>query len=36
MSAGIYRYLNFNEVAEFMQGANKAKNIPLQNIVEVA
>jgi len=36
MSAEIYRYLNFNEVAEFMQGADRAKTIPLQNIVEVA
>jgi len=36
MSSEIYRYLNFNEVAEFMKGAEKAKNIPLQNIVEVA
>lgn len=33
MSSKIYRYLNFNEVASFMDGANKAKQIPLQNIV---
>jgi aconitate hydratase 2/2-methylisocitrate dehydratase len=36
MSADIYRYLNFNEIADFMQASEKAKNIPLQNIVEVA
>lgn len=36
MSAEIYRYLNFNEVAEFMKGAADAKKIQLQNIVEVA
>ena len=36
MASEIYRYLNFNEVAEFMHGAEKAKSIPLQNIVEVA
>ena len=34
MSAQIYRYLNFNEVASFMKGAERAKTIPLQNIVE--
>ncbi len=33
MSAKIYRYLNFNEVASFMKGAERAKAIPLQNIV---
>ncbi len=33
MSATIYRYLNFNEVASFMKGAERAKTIPLQNIV---
>jgi aconitate hydratase 2/2-methylisocitrate dehydratase len=36
MAGEIYRYLNFNEVAEFMKGAERAKSIPLQNIVEVA
>ena len=35
MSSEIYRYLNFNEVAEFMKGAEKARSIPLQNIVEI-
>ncbi|HEY0963329.1 MAG TPA: bifunctional aconitate hydratase 2/2-methylisocitrate dehydratase [Pseudomonadales bacterium] len=34
MSAQIYRYLNFNEVASFVKGAERAKTIPLQNIVE--
>ena len=33
MSASIYRYLNFNEVAEFMKGAEQAKLIPISNIV---
>jgi aconitate hydratase 2/2-methylisocitrate dehydratase len=36
MASSIYRYLNFNEVASFMEGAHKAKTIPLSNIVEVA
>ncbi len=35
MSSKIYRYLNFNEVASFMHGAEKAKMIPLQNILDV-
>ncbi len=35
MSAKIYRYLNFNEVAAFMKGAEQAKSIPLQNIRDV-
>jgi aconitate hydratase 2/2-methylisocitrate dehydratase len=35
MSAKIYRYLNFNEVASFMKGAERAKTIPLQNIRDV-
>ncbi|MGV3592536.1 MAG: bifunctional aconitate hydratase 2/2-methylisocitrate dehydratase [Gammaproteobacteria bacterium] len=34
MSAQIYRYLNFNEVASFVKGSERAKTIPLQNIVE--
>ncbi len=32
----IYRYLNFNEIADYMEGAENAKNIPLTNIQEVA
>jgi aconitate hydratase 2/2-methylisocitrate dehydratase len=36
MAGSIYRYLNFNEVASFMDGAQRAKTIPLSNIVEVA
>ncbi|HWK53700.1 MAG TPA: bifunctional aconitate hydratase 2/2-methylisocitrate dehydratase, partial [Hyphomicrobiales bacterium] len=36
MADSIYRYLNFNEVASFMEGAERAKTIPLNNIVEVA
>jgi aconitate hydratase 2/2-methylisocitrate dehydratase len=35
MSAQIYRYLNFNEVAAFMKGAERAKTIPLNNIRDV-
>ena len=36
MADDIYRYLNFNEIAEFMEAAERAKNIPLTNIQEVA
>lgn len=35
MSAEIYRYMNFNEIEEYMKGAANAANIPLQNIQEV-
>jgi aconitate hydratase 2/2-methylisocitrate dehydratase len=35
MSSQIYRYLNFNEIASFMKGAEQAQNIPVQNIAEV-
>jgi len=35
MSDEIYRYMNFNEIAEYMKGAENAANIPLQNIEEV-
>jgi len=34
MASTIYRYLNFNEVASFMKGAERAKTIPLANVVE--
>jgi aconitate hydratase 2/2-methylisocitrate dehydratase len=36
MSAQIYRYLNFNEVAAFVKGSERAKLVPLQNIVNAA
>ena len=36
MSDSIYRYLNFNEIEDFMEAAERAKNIPLTNIQEVA
>lgn len=36
MSANIYRYLNFNEIAEYMDAAERARKIPLTNIQEVA
>ena len=35
MADDIYRYLNFNEIAEFMEAAERAKNIPLTSIQEV-
>ena len=35
MSDEVYRYMNFNEIADYMEGAENAKNIPLQNIQEV-
>ena len=35
MSDEIYRYMNFNEIEQYMQGADNAKNIPLQNIQDV-
>jgi len=35
MSDDIYRYMNFNEIDQYMKGAENAKNIPLQNIQEV-
>ena len=36
MADNIYRYLNFNEIASFMEAAERAKSIPLTNIAEVA
>ena len=36
MSDNIYRYLNFNEIEDFMEAAERAKNIPLTNIQDVA
>ena len=36
MSDSIYRYLNFNEIEDFMMAAERAKNIPLTNVQEVA
>jgi aconitate hydratase 2/2-methylisocitrate dehydratase len=35
MSDQIYRYLNFNEIAEFMKGAENAPDILVRNIVDV-
>ena len=35
MSAEIYRYMNFNEIEEYMKGADNASNIPLQNVRDV-
>lgn len=32
MSDEIYRYLNFNEIKSFMEGAENAKNIPVMDI----
>jgi aconitate hydratase 2/2-methylisocitrate dehydratase len=36
MADSIYRYLNFNEIASYMEAAERAKQIPLTNIQEVA
>lgn len=36
MADSIYRYLNFHEIADFMEAAERAKNIPLTNVQEVA
>lgn len=36
MSDSIYRYLNFHEIADFMEAAERAKNIPLTNVKDVA
>lgn len=36
MSDTIYRYLNFHEIADFMEAADRAKNIPLTNVKDVA
>ena len=36
MADTIYRYMNFNEIADFMEAADRAKNIPATNVQEVA
>jgi len=36
MADSIYRYLNFHEIADFMEAAEHAKNIPLTNVRDVA
>ena len=36
MADSIYRYMNFNEIADFMEAADRAKNIPATNLQEVA
>lgn len=36
MADNIYRYLNFNEIASFMEAADQAKRIPLTDVREVA
>jgi aconitate hydratase 2/2-methylisocitrate dehydratase len=35
MADEVYRYMNFNEIEDYMKGAENAVNIPLQNIQEV-
>jgi aconitate hydratase 2/2-methylisocitrate dehydratase len=35
MADSIYRYLNFHEIADFMEAAERAKNIPVTNVQEV-
>lgn len=36
MADSIYRYLNFNEIASFMEAADRAKQIPLTDVQDVA
>ncbi|MBL4581512.1 MAG: bifunctional aconitate hydratase 2/2-methylisocitrate dehydratase [Gammaproteobacteria bacterium] len=36
MADSIYRYLNFHEIADFMEAADRAKNIPVTNVQDVA
>jgi len=36
MAASIYRYLNFNEIADYMEAAERTRNIPVTNIQHVA
>lgn len=36
LAADVYRYLNFDQVASFMEAAEQAKNIPLTTVEEVA
>ncbi len=36
MADSIYRYLNFHEIADFMEAAERAKNIPVTHIKDVA
>ena len=36
MSDEIYRYLNFDEITEFIEASDRAKSIPLTNIQDVA
>ena len=36
MADSIYRYLNFHEIADFMEAAERAKNIPATNVKDVA
>jgi aconitate hydratase 2 / 2-methylisocitrate dehydratase len=36
MADSIYRYLNFHEIEEFMKAAERAKNIPVTNVQDVA
>jgi aconitate hydratase 2/2-methylisocitrate dehydratase len=36
MKGDIYRYLNFNEIQSFQEAADRAKQIPLTSIQDVA
>ncbi len=36
MENDIYRYLNFDQIEEFMEASERAKNIPLTNVQDVA
>jgi aconitate hydratase 2/2-methylisocitrate dehydratase len=36
LADNIYRYLNFNEIESFMEAANRARDIPVTNVQDVA
>jgi aconitate hydratase 2/2-methylisocitrate dehydratase len=36
MADNIYRYLNFDQIAAYMEAAEKARKIPLTSVQEVA
>ena len=36
MADHIYRYLNFDEIEEFLEASERAKSIPLTNVQDVA
>ncbi|HBX35778.1 MAG TPA: aconitate hydratase B, partial [Pseudohongiella sp.] len=36
MADNIYRYLNFNEIKQYMEAAERQKQIPVTNVADVA